>query len=208
MSHKIYEFKEIHIQKEENSFNLSRESIKRLSFEQRKLFTMIIKFGYIPFSEGILKLSDKQIVDFWNYAQCSVLKDMSLSDYYNLLSLAPLYENQIPTIKEKETYNSDSYQMTVAWINDTSTGKMATAPKAYRVEGLELFNFEDEKIGSLYPEYFKFYELVENANENWKSWTKTERYSFLENIEAISKKRKILLPNSLVQTLEYIKSNK
>ena len=207
MNHKTYEFAQVSIQKKKTSFCLKPESSQKLSSEQRKLFATILNFGYIPISEGTLNLSDKQIVDFWNYAHSSVLKNMSLPDYYSLLSIAPLYENQIPTIKEKETYTSDSYQMTIAWINDTSTGKMATAPKAYRVEGLELFNFEEEKIGSLFPEYFEFYAFVENANKNWRSWTKTERYSFLEKVEALSKKRKILLPNTLIQTLEYIKSN-
>ena len=52
---------------------------------------------------------------------------------------------------------------------------MQSAPKAYKQNGLELYNFEDEKVGSIYPEYFYLYEIIDEANTKWKNWTKTAR---------------------------------
>lgn len=207
MNNKVYEYSSILIEKKDFVIKLNISDKSEISFEQKKLFNALLNFGYVPTNEGNLKLTDRQLVDFWEYSKTSVLKDFSVQNYYALLNIAQLYDSQVPTIKETETFLSDSYQMTVAWINDSSTGKMATNPKAYKRDGLEIFNFEDDKLGSIYPEYFSFYEMVDEANNNWKSWNKTERYNFLEQIDNLSQKRKIILPNSLVQTLEYIRTN-
>ena len=177
---------------------------EEVSFEQNKLFTAMLNFAYIPFESGIFKITDKQIIEFWKYAKSSVLKGVTIEKYYSLLNLSAPYTLQIPTITEKNSFISDSYKMTVAWINDTSSGKMATAPKAYRQEGLELFNFENEKAGSVYPEYFELYELIDDANEKWKNWTKTERYALLDAIVNLSHNKKIIIPQNLLQAYTYI----
>ena len=195
------------IKRKESSLQLNFSDDGKISFAHKKLFTALFNFGYIPTAEGAFKISDRNIVNFWKHAKSSVLKETELKEYYMLLNLAPLYESQIPTLKESENYNSPSNKLSVVWINDTSTGKMASAPKAYKREGLELFNFDDEKIGSLYPEYFDLYELVDEINLHWEHWTKTERYAALEKIAALSEQRKIVLSKPLEQTLEYIKSN-
>ena len=75
---------------------------------------------------------------------------------------------------------------------------MKSAPKAFKRDGLEIFNFEGEKLGSIYPEYFKLYEIIDNANTNWKSWTKTERYNFLDELVGLN-------PNTLKMFWVYIK---
>ena len=191
---------------ESNSFILiTEEQIdSNLTFEQIELFNSMINFGYIPFSEGPFKITDKQIIDFYNYSKASVLKEMSINSYYSILGLSEPYIRQIPTITEKETFISDSYQMTVAWENDTSSGKMKSAPKAFKRDGLEIFNFEGEKLGSIYPEYFKLYEIIDNANTNWKSWTKTERYNFLDELVNLSKERKFIMTKEMLQAHEHI----
>ena len=131
------------IQRNDNSqYELISED-KSNKFEQFMLFNAMLNFGYISFSEGSFQLSDKQIIDFFYYARSSVLHDKSIEEYYSLLKLPVPYTKQIPTIIEKEVFVSDSYQMNVSWINDTSSGKMASAPKSYKKDGLELFNLRE-----------------------------------------------------------------
>lgn len=200
----VYPYK---IQKTENSlFQLVPDSNNEneLLFEQFSLLNSMLQFGYSPFTEGQFKITDKQLIDFFNYSKASVLKDFDINKYYELLGISEIYTKQIPTITEKETFISDSYQMNVAWENDTDTGKMKSAPKSYKRDGLEIYNFEDEKLGSIYPEYYELYEMIDNANHNWKSWTKTERYTFLDNLVELSNRRKFIISNELLQAHKHI----
>lgn len=200
----VYPYK---IQKTENAlFKLIPDSDNEneLLFEQFTLLNSILQFGYTSFSEGQFKITDKQLIDFFNSSKSTVLKDFDINKYYELLGISEIYTKQIPTITEKETFISDSYQMNVAWENDTDTGKMKSAPKSYKRDGLEIYNFEDEKLGSIYPEYYELYEMIDNANRNWKDWTKTERYSFLDNLVELSNKRKFIISNELLQAHKHI----
>ena len=200
----VYPYK---IQKTENTlYKLIPDSDNEneLLFEQFSLLNSMLQFGYSPFTEGQFKITDKQIIDFFNYSRASVLKDFDINKYYELLGISEIYTKQIPTITEKETFISDSYQMNVAWENDTDTGKMKSAPKSYKRDGLEIYNFEDEKLGSIYPEYYELYEMIDNANHNWKAWTKTERYTFLDNLVELSNRRKFIISNELLQAHKHI----
>ena len=203
MKIKVYNYP-YRIQRKNNSqYELIFEDMSN-KFEQFILFSAMLNFGYISFVEGKFQLSDKQIIDFFCYAKSSVLHDKSIEEYYSLLNLPVPYIRQIPTISEREVFVSDSYKMRVSWINDISSGKMASAPKSYKNDGLELFNFDGELLGSLFPEYYELYELVDTANENWKNWTKTERYAFLDTLIELSQKRKIIIPKTLLQAHEHI----
>ena len=200
----VYPYK---IQKTENAlYKLIPDSDNEneLLFEQFSLLNSMLQFGYSPFTEGQFKITDKQLIDFFNYSKASVLKDFDINKYYELLGISEIYTKQIPTITEKETFISDSYQMNVAWENDTDTGKMKSAPKSYKRDGLEIYNFEDEKLGSIYPEYYELYEMIDNANHNWKTWTKTERYTFLDNLVELSNRRKFIISNELLQAHKHI----
>ena len=200
----VYPYK---IQKTENAlYKLIPDSDNEneLLFEQFSLLNSMLQFGYSPFTEGQFKITDKQIIDFFNYSRASVLKDFDINKYYELLGISEIYTKQIPTITEKETFISDSYQMNVDWENDTDTGKMKSAPKSYKRDGLEIYNFEDEKLGSIYPEYYELYEMIDNANHNWKAWTKTERYTFLDNLVELSNRRKFIISNELLQAHKHI----
>lgn len=200
----VYPYK---IQKTENAlYKLIPDSDNEneLLFEQFSLLNSMLQFGYSPFTEGQFKITDKQLIDFFNYSKESVLKDFDINKYYELLGISEIYTKQIPTITEKETFISDSYQMNVAWENDTDTGKMKSAPKSYKRDGLEIYNFEDEKLGSIYPEYYELYEMIDNANHNWKAWTKTERYTFLDNLVELSNRRKFIISNELLQAHKHI----
>ena len=192
---------------ESNSYILiiDTHSDSKLTFEQIKLFDSMLNFGYIPFTEGSFKITDKQIIDFYNYAKTSVLKEMNINSYYSILGLSEPYIRQIPTIQETENFNTDSNQYKVLWENDTTSGKMKSAPKAYKKDGLELYNFEGEKVGSIFPEYFQLYEMIDIANTKWKNWTKTERYSFLNELVKLSKQRNFLIDSKILQASEHIK---
>nr|WP_318660578.1 hypothetical protein [uncultured Treponema sp.] len=64
--------------------------------------------------------------------------------------------------------------------------------------------YETETIYSIYPEYFELYELADEANNSWKNWNKSEKLTFLKKVKELSKARKILIPDSLEQSLEYM----
>ena len=173
-------------------------------FDQFTLFNSMMNFGYIQFSEGKLIISDKQIVEFFNYAKDNILRNIDIAQYYKLLDISSPYTRQIPTITENERFISNSHKMTVAWENDTTTGKMKCSPKAFKRDGLEIFNFEGELLGSIYPEYFRLYEIIDNANSNWKIWTNTERYAFLDELVNLSSKRPFIISDELLQAHEHI----
>lgn len=207
MKHRTYEYPNVYVKRQNKFLILDVSENSGISFEQKKMFCAILNFGDIPFAEGVFKLTDSQIVEFWKYSKTSVFKNINIEKFYLLLNIASPYMSQIPTIKTDGAFFSDSYKMTVTWINDTSTGKMATAPKAYICDGLEVFNFENEKLGSIYPEYFELYKIVDEANISWKNWNKKEKYNFLEKLDALSKIRKIIIPDSLEQSFEYMQKN-
>src|SRR5574344_1040754 len=98
MEIKTYEYTAFSVRTEGKAFRLEIEDYKKATFEQMKLFNAMINFGYIAFNEGILKLNDKDIVNFWNYAKDSVLKTINLKEYYSILSISEPYSKQIPTI--------------------------------------------------------------------------------------------------------------
>lgn len=200
----VYPYK---IQKTDNSlFKLipDYDNENELSFEQYTLFNSILQYGYTSFTEGQFKITDKQLIEFFNYSKSTVLKDFDINKYYDLLGISETYTKQIPSITAKETFNSNSLQMNVAWENDTDTGKMKSSPKSYKRDGLEIYNFENEKLGSIYPEYYELYEIIDNANRKWKDWTQTERYSFIDNLVELSNKRKFLIKDELLQAHEHI----
>lgn len=200
----VYPYK---IQKTDNSlFKLipDCDNENELLFEQYTLLNSILQYGYTSFTEGQFKITDKQLIEFFNYSKSTVLKDFDINKYYDLLGISETYTKQIPSITAKETFNSNSLQMNVAWENDTDTGKMKSSPKSYKRDGLEIYNFENEKLGSIYPEYYELYEIIDNANRKWKDWTQTERYSFIDNLVELSNKRKFLIKDELLQAHEHI----
>ncbi len=201
----VYPYK---IQKTDNSlFKLipDCDNENELLFEQFSLLNSMLQFGYTTFTEGQFKITDKQLIDFFNYAKDSVLKNININSYYSILGLSEPYKRQLPFIQQTENFNSDSNKFKYLWKNDTTSGKMESAPKAYKQDGLELYNFEDEKVGSIYPEYFYLYEIIDEANTKWKNWTKTERYSFLNKLVELSKNRKFLIDQPILQASEHIK---
>lgn len=176
------------------------------SIEQRELFTAMINFGYIEVDEGIFSITSKQIVDFWNYAKDTVLTKYSIEKFYEVLNLGDIYKEKIPGLKTTGSFYANDFVFTVVWSKTDSN--MMVTPIAYKQEGLKLKELEfDETLGCIYPEYFELYEMIDTANLNWKTWNTKERYDFLEKIEHHSTKRKIIIPNNLMELLNMHKNN-
>lgn len=201
MNYKQYIYRQFSVQKDDILFSLKVNDYKNTRPEQFNIFSLMINFGYIPIDSGELFFTDRQIVDFWNYGKSSVLKNIELNQYYENFGIAPTFTTKIPTLKTSGAFFSEQYNIRVTWINDTSVGKIASSPQSYRRDGLELFGIDDEIKGSLLPEYFHLYEIVDEANTKWPNMTKTEKYNFLVELNLISGKTKFCLPKELASTL-------
>ena len=168
--------------------------------ERKQLFTAMLNFGYIGFEPGIFSVTAKDIVNFWNYAKDTVLKDCTLEKYYALFNFEKLYQEKIPSIKTESSFHAKDFKMTVVWLKHDSI--MISAPIAYEQKGLRLKELEfGDTIGTLYPEYFDLYYKIDRANSKWKDWGNKERYEFLEELETHSAKRKIIIPTNLTELL-------
>ena len=201
MNYKQYIYRQFSVQKDDILFSLKVNDYKNTRPEQFNIFSLMINFGYIPIDSGELFFTDRQIVDFWNYGKSSVLKNIELNQYYENFGIAPTFTTKIPTLKTSGAFFSEQYNIRVTWINDTSIGKIASSPQSYRRDGLELFGIDDEIKGSLLPEYFHLYEIVDEANTKWPNMTKTEKYNFLVELNLINVKTKFCLPKELASTL-------
>lgn len=194
-----YKFEGFSVVEKDNELILNIDSDNN-SFEQKVLFSCMLNFGYIGFEPGIFSITAKDIIGFWNYAKDSVLKDYSLEKYYSLLNLEKPYTERIPSLKTDGSFHSNDFRMTVVWTKIDSN--MFSAPIAYEQKGLKLKELEfNDTIGSLYPEYFDLYYMIDKANTNWKEWNVKQRYDFLEKLETQSKKREIIIPTNLAELL-------
>ena len=84
----VYPYK---IQKTDNSLLKlipDCDNENELLFEQYTLLNSILQYGYTSFTEGQFKITDKQIIDFFNYSRASVLKDFDINKYYELLGIS------------------------------------------------------------------------------------------------------------------------
>ena len=194
-----YEFPDYSIEKKDLDLRLIINS-ENFNPEQRNLFSVMLNFGYIEFIPGIFSLTADDIYDFWNYVKNSALKINSIDKYYELLNLEEIYKERIPSIKTEGAFHSNDFKMKVVWIK-TDTN-MFSAPIAFNQEGLKLFDFEyGDVIGTLYPEYYHFYRMIDEANSNWSSFGAKKKYEFLEDVNTLSKKRDIILPTNLKELM-------
>ena len=154
---------------------------------QRNLFSIMLNFGYIEFNTGVFIICANDIINFWKYANKTILSDYSLNEYYKLFNLSDLYTEKIPTIKTKGAFHSNDFSMTVVWKKADST--MYSQPLAYKQNGLELIdiNYEDDVLGSLFTEYIELYSMIDQANHSWNNWKNEERYDFLTNLISFAK---------------------
>lgn len=185
----------------ENNSNLTLvPKIENYNIEQRKLFSAMLNFGYTEFAQGDFYISSSEIVDFWNYSKNSILKNYSIEKYYALLGFEKPYTERIPGIKTEGSFYSNEFKMKVVWVKTVS--KMITTPIAYKQDGIRLKDLDfDEVLGSLSPEYFELYSKIDNANSIWGKWNTNQRYEFLTEIENLSKKSEISIPQNLSELL-------
>ena len=83
---RFYEYPNFYVRKESEFLLLNTSENHEINFKQKKLFNSILNFGYIPFDEGVFKINDLQIVDFWKYSKSSVLSNMNIENYYSLFN--------------------------------------------------------------------------------------------------------------------------
>ncbi len=201
MKLKKYLYPQFSIEKDSALFSIKVNDYKNVTPEQINIFSLMVNFGYNSISSDLLYFTDEQIVDFWNYSKDSVLKNIKLNQYYRDLGISPVFDAKIPTLKIKGAFFSNQYELIVTWVNDPSKDKIAALPQNYRRIGVELFNMDGELKGSIIPEYFLLYKLVDDANEKWSKMTKSEKYDFLVELSSISEHTKFLMPQELRLTL-------
>ena len=194
-----YPFKDFEITEKDNILILKPVN-ENYSAEQIKLFTMMLNFGYIEFEPGVFSLTSKDVVSFWEYSKESILKNYSLEQYYSVFGLEKIYTKRLPSLKTEGAFHANDFKMTVVWVKTDST--MYSAPIAYEQKGLKLKELQyGDVLGTLYPEYFNLYYMIDEANSDWKDWTQKERYDFLEKLEDYSNLRKIIIPANLMELL-------
>lgn len=199
MENKQYKYEQYTIVKDDLLYSLNVNDYKKTTPEQFNLFTLMINSGYTPIISEQLIFTDEQIVNFWNYAKDSMLKSIQINQYYSYLGLGPILTSKIPTLKTSGAFFSDKFEAFVTWASEQSGIK--TVPQKYLRRGLELFSSDDELKGSIAPEYFYLYKIVDKANANWHKMTKSEKYDYLVELRTISEKTKFIMPSELISTL-------
>ena len=164
----------------------------------------------LDFETGDFSLTDEQILLYWKTVSETLGDDYSAEEYLSVLGLPAPYAQKTPYIKTEGAFASERYKLKVVFCG--SITKMgAVNPKAYRQDGFELLDFDGKVLGSLYPEYYELFSLVESANANWKNYSQAERYAFVDSVKKLSPKRKIFLPaffkETEIETPEKIKPN-
>lgn len=194
-----YKFDDFTVTEDSNELSLIPNK-DNYDFDKRILFTSMLTFGYIGFEPGVFSITAKDIVNFWEYAKETVLKDYSIETYYSILNLEKLYDERIPTIGTEGSFHANDFRMSVQWLKVDSN--MYSAPLKYEQKGLKLKELEyGDVLGSLYPEYFELYYLIDKANTKWKDWGNKEKYDFLEELEQHSSKRTFDIPKNLKELL-------
>lgn len=201
MECKYYKYDQYSVIKDDLLYSLNINDYQKSSPEQINLFTLMINSGYTPIISEQISFSDEQIVNFWNYAKDSFLTSMQINQYYSLLALAPILTSRIPTLKMTGAFYSPDVVFSVLWKTQQSSGMIKSVSPRYLLKGLELFSSDDELKGSLAPEYFNLYKLVDKANKNWHKMTKSEKYNYLVELRTISENTRFEMPSELISTL-------
>lgn len=201
METKQYAFSQCSVQKDALLYSIIVNDYKKITPEQINLFNLIINFGYTPIPTEELIITDEQIVNFWNYAKDSILKNMDLNKYYSAFGIAPIFTSKVPTLKLSGAFFSEKYEIIVTWINDVTVSQIKAQPQRYKRIGLELYSFDDEIKGSIMPDYYYLYKIVDDANSNWHQMTKSEKYNFLVELRTISENTRFIMPSDLISTL-------
>lgn len=194
-----YKFDGFNIIEKDNDLFLE-PTIKNCNYDQQMLFTVMLNLGYIGFEPGVFCITAKDIVNFWNYANATVLNDYSIESYYSILKIDAPYKERIPLLKTEGSFHAKDFCLSVTWIKTDSN--MYSAPIAYEQKGLKLKELDfGDVIGSLYPEYLELYYKIDKANSNWTKWSNKEKYDFLEELDEHTKKREFIIPMNLKELI-------
>ncbi len=210
MNHKTYTFENYIIETDSFGKNLVVKDFSKIKdIGQKILFQQMLNNPEMDFQNGVFTLSDEQILTFWKFCKQEI-EDYTGEEYLKALGLSSPYTQKVPYIKTEGAFSSENYKLKIVFC-DGITKIGAINPKAYKQEGLELLDFNGIVLGSLYPEFYELFCLVEEANQNWKVYTQSERYDFINAVKKLSESRKIFLPiffeETEIEKVEKIKPN-
>lgn len=184
-----YIFNQFSIKKEDLFYKLVVNDKKKATVEQINLFTVMLNFGNIPMVSEVLQFSDDQIINFWNYAKDSILKDIDINQYYKCFELPNIYkEDKIPAVfSEGAFYGNAGFKFDINWIPLSSTRYCS------KLEGLKIFlMIEGDWVckGSINPIYYQLYRLIDEANSTWNQKTVNEKNKFIIELNSFVNKAK------------------
>lgn len=199
MNHKTYTFENYIVENDSFGKNLVVKDFSKINdISQKILFQQMLNHPEMNFDTGVFALTDEQILAFWKICKQEDL-DYSSEEYFKALDFLSPYNAKVPYIKTEGAFSSESFKLKVVFC-DGITKLGAINPKAYQQNGFELLDFNGTVLGSLYPEFYELFYLVDEANQNWKNYTQSERYDFIASAKKLAESRKILLPDFFEQT--------
>lgn len=199
MNHKTYTFENYIIENDSFGKNLIVKDFSKINdINQKILFQQMLNHPEMNLETGVFSLTDEQIFLFWKSYKQEIV-DYSSEEYFEALEFSSPYNKKIPYIKTEGAFSSENYKLKVVFCDGiTKIGPLN--PKAYQQEGFELLDFNGTSLGSLYPEFYELFYLVDVANQNWKNYTQNDRYDFIASVKKLSESRKILLPDFFEET--------
>ena len=199
MNHKTYTFENYIIENDSFGKNLIVKDFSKINnINQKILFQQMLNHPEMNLETGVFSLTDEQILLFWKSYKQEIV-DYSSEEYFEALEFSSPYNKKIPYIKTEGAFSSENYKLKVVFCDGiTKIGPLN--PKAYQQEGVELLDFNGTSLGSLYPEFYELFYLVDVANQNWKNYTQNDRYDFIASVKKLSESRKILLPDFFEET--------
>ena len=203
---KTYFFENYSIETDSFGQTLVIKDYSKVNIGQKLLFQQMLSNPILHFENGPFSLTDSQILEYWKSCKNSIGEDYTSEEYFESLELNKPYTDKFPYIKTEGAFASKTYKMKVIFC-DKLTKIGPINPKAYKKDGFELLDFDENILGSLYPEYVELFNCVDEANQKWSFYSQAERYSFIDKVKKLSETKQIFLPD-FFSTTEIDKPNK
>lgn len=164
---KLYVYKDFYVTTTKDGCRIVNSSLPiENSFEQIKVFTMMINSADLKVLNGCIKLSAIQIADFYITEKNMLdFNGISLKNYYEILGFEKTFDYLYPIFRRPGN------EIKVRWKDFEKEVKI-------EINGIKVFNERMEYIMSLHPYYIKLLELVENINSNNDDKNKNYQYLF------------------------------
>ena len=210
LNHKTYIYDNYKIETDSFGKNLIVNDYSKLNnIAQKIVFQQMVNCPVIELENGEFSLTDEQIFTYWKILK-NDFSDYPCEDYFAAMELLPLYSKKTPYIKCEGAFSSNTYNMKVVFCDDiTKFGPVN--PKSFKQDGFKLLDLDGSVLGSLYPEYYELFFLVDEADRNWQKYSQAQKYNFIDKVKELSGQRKIFLPSffsdTIIECPEKIKPN-